>query len=151
MQKYDQAVIDRAIDLCDRGMSFSLAAVEVSNEFGLRVTDERVRNWFGDRERQNIDINLQPMTMQWFRTEHVRDFVVREVGTPTLVELQLSAVNDRLRRRWEQWRRNRVAWLRYDSVDEVVTALGLWTGDLGEPTFSGYQAGSNHPKVEVAA
>lgn len=89
-----------------------------------------------------VDLMSAPMNHLWLEADKVFDFIAAEVGQTARMEL---SKHPGMAARWDTWRGR--GWLRYDQVDEMLCVLGLWIGDLGEPTWSG--SDKRYPVLEA--
>jgi len=91
----------------------------------------------------SIDPLLIPQHHLWFERDRVFAYIKDEVGDSARMEL---SKNPSMEARWDTWRSR--MWLRFDQVDDMLCALGLWVGDLGEPRYSGSE--KRYPVLEAA-
>lgn len=89
------------------------------------------------------DPMMRRLDHMWFERGHVQAFIRERVGESARKEL---TKNDDLARAWDSWKNK--PFIRFDKADEVLCALGLWTGDLGEPIYTG--SSKRYPSLVAA-
>ena len=86
---------------------------------------------------------LQRHDHLWYDRRRVVEFILAEVGESARTELTKSPP---LMHQWDAWRTR--PFIRFDKVDEVLSALGLWVGDLGDPIYTG--SAKRYPRLVSA-
>lgn len=115
---------------------------------GKALTTAECRRLHDEGKLRTDGRDRVPLNLLWFRTEHVVAYAQRQLGAD--LDRSLIAAGLRPKRHangaWDAMARRE--WVRFDTADRMMCALGLTTFFLDEPMFS--PGPPNNPQLVAA-